>query len=237
MHPTYTALRKYADGRILTYLCLLICVTLPAYTSAGSFPPDNGNNDTPDSVASKMPESYWGPLRLRILPPDAIIANDPIRFTVQCSKPAVRLGESFDLTITAELLNISPNLLFFQSGSNAYTLKMLLPPGFEQTGGDFDNSVTGELSYPSRPLMTYRISGHFRTVIPGTSFRLLRGQGQAGHSDQDLFVEKAAIALRTQPGETAISRPSTRTGSVTTSLYVQTDNVSSAGAARAEAAS
>ena len=126
---------------------------------------------------------------------------DPIRFVVQSDKQQIRIDEEVNLTITAQLLNITPSQLFYVPGSNAYTLKLILPPGFEQTGGDFTDYVTGNLSYASQPEKVYHIRGRFRSVTAGSSFRLLRSHGQA--SDQSLYAEKATITLQTGAADKA----------------------------------
>ncbi|QIP14303.1 hypothetical protein G8759_17610 [Spirosoma aureum] len=154
--------------------------------------------------------------------------NDPIRFSLSINKQSIRLGETIDLTIKAELLTISPNLLFHLPGSNTYRLKLILPAGFEQTGGDFVDYIGAELSYPARTEATYHIIGHFSTITPGTSFRLLRSHGQA--DAQSLFVEKALVNLKELTTQKAALREpandaNNQTNSASPTLYVVTDNL------------
>lgn len=157
--------------------------------------------------------------------PDKLSA-DPIRFSIQCDKRQINLNEEVTLTITAQLLTVSSSQLFFVPGTNDYTLKLILPPGFEQTGGDFTDYVAGTLSAASRPVITYRVRGRFRAVTPGTSFRLLRSHGQA--NDQSLFAEKSTLVLQSLTPETSVSR--LRKGAVgplnpaNQTLYVVADN-------------
>ena len=164
------------------------------------------------------------------------VSPDPIRFSIQYDKQQITIGEEVSLTITAHLLNVSPNQLFLLSGANDYTLKLLLPPGFEQTGGDFTDYVAGHLSYPSQPIVTYRIRGRFRSVTPGTSFRLLRSHGQA--NDQSLFTEKSILTLQTGLPKTGISQIRKAAAELrdtqNATLYVVTENKAT-GAARAAA--
>ena len=236
MKANFTTPRGYAFARVLTYLSLFICLTLTAFTPSGDTPPiSKPSKDRADHASAAVPTSFWGPLQLKVLPAASVVATDPIRFTIQYSQQTVRTGEPVELTITAELLNISPNLLFFLPGSSAYTLKMLLPPGFEQTGGDFNEYVADELSYPARPVVTYHIRGHFKSVTAGTAFRLLRGRGQ---SDQGLFVEKATLTLKT---ERDIHKTPAQIGARDMVLYVIAGDAaatnSASGAARAAAPS
>ncbi|RIV20462.1 hypothetical protein DYU11_20665 [Fibrisoma montanum] len=177
--------------RIRRYAMLSLTTLMAVSLSAASDPPAN---TPPGKYASKpyvsLLRSPGNPL-IRI----PLAANDPIRFSLTVNKPTVRLGEEVELTITAELLNVSPNLMFFFPGSNAFSLKLLLPPGFQQTGGTYVDYVGDELTYPAKPTVTYRLKGHFTSVTAGSGFRLLRSQRQAG--DQSQFVEKAR--LQTEP--------------------------------------
>ena len=204
MHRTCTILKTYAPLSMLTFLGLLSCLAITGYrpVSSGNPRANQWIQGTGIGEPINRVTRYWGPIRFTN-PEDDATATDPIRFSVQCSKQSVRLDETVELTITAELLNISPNLLFFQPGATAYTLKMLLPMGFEQTGGDLTDYISGELVYPNRPLAVYHIRGRFSEFVAGASFRLLRGQAQA--NSQGLFVEKATVRLQGVSGAKALS--------------------------------
>ena len=156
---------------------------------------------TPDVTAYAAPPAR-PPLKRsvakagRALPAQPVTspANDPIRFTMQVDKQQVAVGEAVELTVRAELLNVSPSLLFFLPGSNAYTLRLLLPETFRQTGGDnLGEYVPQTLTHPARPSRTYRIRGYFTAPGGSTCFRLLRGPGEA--NSQSLFVEKRRLCL------------------------------------------
>ncbi len=217
---------KVRVGRhALVYLCLFACLTLSSY----SLLTDEGYRHRP-GILTLLNRPTPGPLPFYRV--NAPLHNDPVRFTLRCEKQAVRVGESFDLIITAELLSVSPHLMFFLPGSNAFRLKLLLPPGFEQTGGDFTDYVAGELSLPARPVATYRLSGRFVTAQAGTSFRLLRSYGRA--NDQDLFVEKATLSLKTGPGK-ALSLSAEPTRSAAATLWVTTDAAPASARARVAA--
>lgn len=175
----------------------------------------------PSRVTSGDPK---GPTKKNKLLPDqerglkTVVSNDPIRFTIQPNKQRVSVGEPIDLTITAQLLDISPNLMFFLPGSNAYTLKMIMPAGFQVTGGDLTEFVTGELIHSSRTVATYHLQGYFTSASQGTCFQLLRSHGQA--TSQSLFEKKATLCLSTQPAGTPLAGARTANA-----LYV-TDNSS-----------
>jgi hypothetical protein len=119
--------------------------------------------------------------------------NDPIRFTMRTDKQRVALGEEVTLIITAHYLNISPALLFITDGANAFRLKVLMPDGFVQTGGDYIDYVGTKLS-ASVAMATYTLRGYFTKAVSPNEFRLLRGQANADANS--LFVEKAQVKVQ-----------------------------------------
>jgi len=88
------------------------------------------------------------------------VTNDPIKFTLMPSKSTVSLGEEMELTLTVELLDISPKLLFTFEELRNYSIKIILPQDFIQTGGTYLNSATGTLD-PANPKHTYTIKGRY----------------------------------------------------------------------------
>lgn len=223
-------LKNYVNTYGITCLCLLVRFGSFAHSSTDIKKEFIGNRiDTTDTrplideEGNRKGSALGGP-RNR-----STAYTDPIRFAIRSSKRAVGIGESFDLIITAELLNISPNLLFFAPGSDRYRLKMLLPPGFEQTGGDFADYAGADLSYPKQATRTYHLTGHFVSASAGTCFRLLRSHGQA--NDQSLFVEKAMMCLKTSNGDDpqlAQRGDSKSPDSDANTLYVVTGNAAKA---------
>ncbi len=89
-----------------------------------------------------------------------VVTNDPIKFTLTPSKPTATLGEEIELTLTAELLDISPRLLFTLEELRNYSIKVILPQDFIQTGGTYLNFATGTLD-PANPKHTYTIKGRY----------------------------------------------------------------------------
>jgi hypothetical protein len=191
-------------------LMLLLGSLLPIHSGKLIQPGSHGEpaallTSTPVNAGTPPGKSSISNLLSRLDNPVSLFKTspDPIRFVVQSDKQQISLNEEVNLTITVQLLNITPNQLFYVPGSNAYTLKMMLPAGFEQTGGDFGDYVTGNLSYASQPEMVYHIRGRFKSVTAGTSFRLLRSHGQA--TDQSLYTEKATITLQTGTADKAFA--------------------------------
>jgi hypothetical protein len=98
---------------------------------------------------------------------------DPVRFTLSSDKPSVKTGETFEITITAEYLNVNPNLVFTFEGANKYNLKLLLPNGFIVTGGNYYDYLSGQVDR-NNPRNTYTLKGYFE-FEDGSCFKLLRG--------------------------------------------------------------
>ncbi|GAB4011491.1 hypothetical protein GCM10028808_25190 [Spirosoma migulaei] len=112
---------------------------------------------------------------------------------MQVDKLTASVGEEVTLTITAHYLNISSALLFTAAGSTAFQLKVLLPDGFVQTGGDYTDYIGTELS-GTKPTATYTLKGHFDKFGSKSEFRLLRSHALADANS--LFVEKARLSIR-----------------------------------------
>lgn len=88
------------------------------------------------------------------------VSNDPVRFTLTPNKTSAYVGEEIELTLTAELLNISPSLLFTFEELREYTLKVVLPNDFIQTGGTYYDFISGKLD-PANTRQTYTIKGRY----------------------------------------------------------------------------
>lgn len=171
------------DKHLLPRLFLLLAVFLPISLSSFIHGDNDKETKRKPSVANGIITS---PTASPIKEAGQPLINDPIRFDITSNTQQVTVGKEIELSITARLMNIAPNLMFFLPGSNAYTLKMLLPDGFQQTGGTLTEFVTGELTYPGKVEATYTIRGFFTSAAQNTCFRLLRGYGQA--NSQSLFV-------------------------------------------------
>jgi hypothetical protein len=193
MHVNIVHFSKRLLVNMLAYLGVLVCLSFSTYGLPG---PESSLGE--ERMFARMASSLTGTIDKKpapAVPPliNPTLSSDPIRFSIRANKQSIRLGEPVELSIRAELLNISPTLLFSLPGSNAYRLKLLLPDGFVQTSGDFQDYVGDLLTYPTNAVKTYRITGYFTRVTQGSTFRLLRSHSQA--DDQSLYVEKAAVRL------------------------------------------
>lgn len=104
--------------------------------------------------------------------------NDPIRFFLTSDKREVTLGEEVEIKVVAELMDIHPSSLFVMEGSNGFTIKVVFPDGFRQTGGTYTDYVGDQLTR-DRPIREYTIRGVFERMPPHSNFQLLRGPSGA----------------------------------------------------------
>ncbi|WP_435353259.1 hypothetical protein [Emticicia sp. SJ17W-69] len=88
------------------------------------------------------------------------IGGDPIKFTLTPNKTTAQLGEEIELTLTAELMDVSPQLLFTFDELRDYTMKVILPKDFILTGGTYYDFVSGTLD-PANPKKQYTLKGRF----------------------------------------------------------------------------
>ncbi|WP_421828950.1 hypothetical protein [Larkinella sp.] len=112
------------------------------------------------------------------------------------NKTTITVGEEIELTIRAELLDIPPSLFFFFEDQKSFSLKLLLPDGFEITGGTYTDFIGATLDLQSKPAVEYTVKGKFIRYSP-EPFTLLRGPKDV--STQSLFEKKAELVLDLQP--------------------------------------
>jgi hypothetical protein len=158
-----------------------------------AFSPKNDNvvslgTDGPPRLSAITSFVFPKPLPIRTL-----LGPDPIRFRMQANKPRVADGEEFELTITAELMPILPSQLFFFEAQRSFSLKLLLPDGFVQTGGSYYDYVGETLSNNGKTTVTYTLRGHFIRDKQPAPFILLRGPATA--NSMSLFEKKAEYLI------------------------------------------
>ncbi len=122
-----------------------------------------------------------------------IISFDPVRFSIRAKSDSILLGKEIELTIKAEFLDVHPQLMFTDEGSNEFTLKMLFPKEFVVTGGSYYDFIRGKVSKES-PTQTFTVKGYFGIVTPNAEFRLLRSHNEA--TSNDYFVVKSVVNFK-----------------------------------------
>lgn len=173
--------------------CLCIFLLLTTFVVQGKekietpHKPSEGKNSIP---ALRVPWVYRNhPLLSK---PALPLSLDPIRFTLHASKQTISAGEEVEITITAQLLDIPSSAFFIFEDQKSFSLKLLLPQGFTQTGGDYQEFIGGKLSTPNS-IFIKRIRGVFASVPENPCFILLRGAYNANSSS--VFEQKQTLCL------------------------------------------
>ena len=173
--------------------CLCIFLLLTTFVVQGKekietpHKPSEGKNSIP---ALRVPWVYRNhPLLSK---PALPLSLDPIRFTLHTSKQTISAGEEVEITITAQLLDIPSSAFFIFEDQKSFSLKLLLPQGFTQTGGDYQEFIGGKLSTPNS-IFIKRIRGVFASVPENPCFILLRGAYNANSSS--VFEQKQTLCL------------------------------------------
>ncbi|MCE6990966.1 glycosyl hydrolase family 28-related protein [Dyadobacter sp. CY323] len=132
---------------------------------------------------------------------------DPIKFSMTTTATQIGLNEEFQIEIKAAYMNIPANTAFIFEGSNSFRLKLILPDGFEQTGGNFTDFSGGELS-STKPFITYNVKGKFSRNSGNGFFQLLRSHKKA--DVQSTFIEVARLNFNTNDQEVNSSEEGAR---------------------------
>jgi hypothetical protein len=131
---------------------------------------------------------------------------DPIKFTLTTSASTISLNEEFQLEIRASYLHIPSNTAFIFDGSNSFRLKLILPDGFEQTGGTFSDFIGTELSSVT-PFVEYTIKGKFTRNSGEGYFQLLRSHKKA--DNQSTFIEVSRLGFNVEDVPSSVSTDET----------------------------
>ncbi|MEO6287383.1 MAG: hypothetical protein ABIN80_12135 [Dyadobacter sp.] len=123
---------------------------------------------------------------------------DPIKFTLSTNATQISLNEEFQIDIRASYLYIPSNTAFVFEGANAFRLKLILPDGFEQTGGDFSDFTGAELS-SVKPYIAYTVKGKFTKDQGDGIFQLLRSH--KGADNQSTYVQVSTLSFKTDDHE------------------------------------
>jgi hypothetical protein len=146
-------------------------------------------------------------ISLGILPSNFLFASpniDPLKFSLTTNAVQLNLNEEFEITITAKYLSIPVNSALILEGSNSFRLNLIMPDGFEQTGGNFHSSISGELS-ERNPDVMYFIKGKFTRQISEGTFQLLRSHSRADNRSQYVQVDKMKFTAL-EPGKTSVGQ-------------------------------
>lgn len=142
---------------------------------------------------------------------------DPIKFSMSTTASTVGINEEFQIDIKAAYMYVPSNTAFVFEGANSFRLKLILPDGFEQTGGDFTDLVSADLS-PQKPLATYTLKGKFTRDAPSGIFQLLRSHKKA--DNQSTFIQVATIDFKAEQPVEAVEHSAARIALQQTPSYI-----------------
>ncbi len=117
-----------------------------------------------------------------------LVGPDPFMFTIVASKESVAIGEEFELTVQVSWVDFGINNgVRFLPEWYKYTLKVVMPEGFVQTGGNYEDYCTA-LVNAENPTATFTIKGHFEFEPKEPTFKVLRGF--EGANEKSEFIWK-----------------------------------------------
>jgi hypothetical protein len=119
---------------------------------------------------------------------DKALAPDPFMFTITTDKDSVNLNEEFEVSVKVNWVDYGVNNgVRFLPEWYKYTLKVVMPKGFIQTGGDYTDYCTKPVDANNQEA-TFTIKGKFEYKPEEAKFTVLRGFEGAG--DLSSFIWK-----------------------------------------------
>jgi hypothetical protein len=116
------------------------------------------------------------------------LGPDPFRFTVTSSKDSIAVGEEIELTVTVDWVDYGVNNgVRFLPEWYKYALKVVMPKGFLQTGGDYTDYCTKPVD-ANNPQAIFTIKGKFEYASGDAKFLVLRGF--EGSNEDSEFIWK-----------------------------------------------
>ena len=103
------------------------------------------------------------------------VGPDPFRFTITSNKDSVAIGQEIELTIQVDWVDYGVNNgVRFLPEWYEYTLKVVTPKGFTQTGGDYTDFCSKPVD-ANNPQAVFTIKGKFEYTPDEAKFTILRG--------------------------------------------------------------
>lgn len=125
--------------------------------------------------------------------PDKAVGPDPFFFTITSDKDSISIGEELELTVRINWVDFGVNNgVKFLPEWYKYTLKVVMPKGFTQTGGDYTDYCTKPVD-AQNPIETFTIKGKFEFTPEDPKFTVLRGF--EGADDKSSFIWKGEKTL------------------------------------------
>jgi hypothetical protein len=140
-----------------------------------------------------------------------VLGPDPFRFSIFSSKDSVKIGEEFELTVTVDWVDFGVNNgVKFLPEWYKYVLKVVMPKGFVQTGGDYVDYCTKTVDAQNTQTV-FTIKGRFEYITENSIFKVLRGFEGANDLSEFIFKEEVNLILKesnTQAKNGLNNRPS-----------------------------
>ena len=125
--------------------------------------------------------------------PEESVGPDPFRFTLTADKDSIAIGEEIELTVAVDWVDYGVNNgVRFLPEWYKYTLKVVLPKGFTQTGGDYTDYCTKPVD-ANNPQAIFTIKGKLEYAPEEPKFIILRGF--EGAYDKSEFIWKGERAI------------------------------------------
>ena len=122
-----------------------------------------------------------------------VLGPDPFRFSIFSSKDSVKIGEEFELTVTVDWVDFGVNNgVKFLPEWYKYVLKVVMPKGFVQTGGDYVDYCAKTVD-AQNPQAVFIIKGAFDYLSEDSNFKVLRGFEGANSESEFIFKELKEI--------------------------------------------
>lgn len=110
---------------------------------------------------------------------------DCIRYRISKAKDSISIGEEFELTITAEYIDNIP-YTWQNKDCGDFCIKVFLPEGFVQTGGDYRDFEGFSLRPDGLKRIERKIKGYFESKPQNSCFMLTKG---AKYYDPQFLLE------------------------------------------------
>lgn len=120
------------------------------------------------------------------------LGGDPILFSITSNSKTAAIGETIEIKVVAQLMDAAAANYFVFEELKRYSLKVVMPKTFIQTGGNYYDYVTGELT-PTNNRVEYTIVGKFEGECRDCEFKLLRGKQES--NPNDIFVLKGQVSI------------------------------------------
>lgn len=120
---------------------------------------------------------------------------DPVKFSIETTGNQVELNEEIEIVVKAQLLPVNESIMFIFKESYAFRVKVVLPEGFVQTGGNYTDFIGTTLTFKN-PSVSYVLKGKFTSQVQSGKFLLLRGSEKANSTSQLVFVASLPFSVK-----------------------------------------